>query len=481
MKIKGILKEKRMALFLALMLAALALLGGCGRNGASRYDYGQELLAAEQYEAALYEFQALGEYRDAGRFALYTAAIMALNNGELELAQVDFDNLGDFKSSALYSQYAQARALEQEEDYPSAQIAYQALGSFKDSIKRLENCTAMIPKLAYEEAKAQFQGGEYQKALEGFLALGGYGDSASRAEASQQAILSQEYQAAQGLMRRKDYKGALEVFAALGSFRDSALQADTCRKELLTAAQTAEKAGGMDKVQEAIALYEALDTYGDAKKRAEELRGQYAVNLKLRGYQESSQYVALGAYPQETSGGKAPILWRVLSVENGSALLLSEKILDTAAMQATGTFTGYAGSALQTFLNGAFLTEAFSAEEQAALAADSANGKVFLLSRDEAMNAALGFMDDTARQSQGTAYALAKGLHASTAGEGWWWLNTKGSSENTQAIVYYNGTVYAPGVRADDAQMGVRPAIRLQLNGFFFTQGTGTAADPFKK
>jgi uncharacterized protein with GYD domain len=473
--------RKRMAIFLALMLAVPALLSGCGRSGESRYAYAQDLLAVEQYEAALYEFQALGEYEDASKFTMYTAAIIALNNGEMELAQVDFDNLGDFKSSVLYSQYVGARSLEQEEDYASAQAAYQALGSFKDSQKRLDNCTAMIPKMAYEDAKSLFLKGEYQKALEGFLTLGSYGDSASRAEACQQAILSQEYQAGQGLLRRKDYKGALEVFAALGSFRDSALQAETCRKELLTAAQAAEKAGGLDKVQEAIALYEALDTYSDSNKRAQELRAQYAVNLKLRGYQESSQYVTMGTYPQETSGGKTPILWRVLSVENGTALLLSEKVLDTAAMQPEGTFTGYAGSALQSFLNGAFLTEAFSAEEQAALAAGGTSGKVFLLSREEAMNPALGFVDDAARQSQGTPYALAKSLHAATTGEGWWWLNTKGQNDSSQAIVYYNGTVFAPGVRADDAQMGVRPAIRLQLSSLFFTQGTGTAADPFRK
>ena len=481
MKKEGFGNRKKAVAFFALMLAGILLLTGCGRSSDSRYMYAQELLGIGEYEAALYEFELLGEYWDSGKYVLYVSGLMALEKGEYTLAQTDFENLGDFKSSELYVKYVEAKRLEQDEDYASAQNAYQALGSFRDSVRRMENCTAMIPQKAYEAAQALFIAGEYQKSMEGFLALGSYSDSRQRAEACQQAILSKEYQTAQNLLRIKDYKGALEAFAALGSFRDSAMMADSCRLELYKAAEANQKEGGFQKVQEAIAMYEALDTYADAARRAQDLRGRYDINLKLRGYQESWQYVSLGTYPQETGGGKTPILWRVLSVENGTALLLSDRVLETAAMETGTSFTGFTGSSLQTFLNGAFASEAFTANELAAISQYGTQGKVFLLAKEDVQNPALGFANDAARQCQGTAYALAKGLHASTSGSGWWWLNTKGTGDNCQAIVYYNGAVYSPGLRFDDVQTGVRPAIRLKLDTLFFTKGTGTQTDPFRE
>ena len=481
MKKEGFGNKTKAIALLALLLAGIMLLTGCGRSSDSRYMYAQDLLGIGEYEAALYEFEALGEYWDSGKFVLYVSGLMALEAGDYTLAQTNFENLDDFKNSELYVKYVEAKRLEQSEEYASAQIAYQELGSFRDSVRRMESCTAMIPQKAYESAQALFASGEYQKAMDGFLALGSYSDSRQRAEACQQAILSREYQTAQNLLKIKDYAGALETFASLGSYRDSAMLAESCRLELYKAAEAAQKEGGFQKVQQAIAMYEALETYGDSARRAQDLKGRYEINMKLRGYQESWQYVSLGTYPQETSGGKTPILWRVLSVENGTALLLADKILDAAPMATGADFTGFTGSSLQTFLNSAFFNEAFSAAEQAAILQYGTQGKVFPLAKEEVLNPALGFNADSARQTQGTPYALAKGLHASTSGSGWWWLNTPGTGEKCQAIVYYNGAVYSPGLRFDDAQTGIRPAIRLKLDNLFFTKGTGTAADPFRE
>lgn len=51
----------------------------------------------------------------------------------------------------------------------------------------------------------------------------------------------------------------------------------------------------------------------------------------LRGYEKGAgyQYVLLGEYPYEKDGTIAPVLWRILDVENGRALLLTEYIIDT--------------------------------------------------------------------------------------------------------------------------------------------------------
>lgn len=477
----GRINKKKIAAFLALMLAGLLLTTGCYRTIAGRYDYAQELLAVGEYQTALAEFQALGEYWDSGKFTLYASGLAALKQGNYALAQTDFENLGDFKNSELYAQYVEARRLQQEADYEAAQSAYQMLGSFQDSPRRMETCTAMIPQKAYEQAQALYDAGEYEEALSAFLALKSYYDSPQKADACQQAILAKAYQDASGLFKRKAYGEALAAFTALGTYRDSSLLAENCRQALYQAAEAALKEGGLQKAQEAMALYESLDTYGDAARKAQELKKKYEINLGLRGYQEGWQYVSLGAFPLEDGGGKSPVLWRVLSVDSGMALLLADRILDTAAMGAGTAFSGYAGSALQSYLNGAFLTEAFSQAEQAALQTYGDRGKVFLLTKEETMDPGLGFGSDSARQALGTDYALGKGLHASAAGYGWWWLGSLGTGENCQAIIYYNGAVYGPGLRFDDSQTGVRPAVRLKLDTLFFTSGSGTQEDPFRQ
>lgn len=476
----GRICKGKIAALSALMLAGLLLMTGCYRSFDARYTNAQELLALGEYETALRELQTLGEYRDSGKLALYASGLLALEKGNYALAQTDFENLEDFKNSGLYAQYVEARQLQQEEDYEAAQSAYQLLGSFRDSRKRMETCTAMIPQKAYEQAQALYDAGEYEQAMSAFLALKSYYDSPQKADACQQAILNKAYQDASSLLKRKAYREALAAFSALGSYRDSSILAESCRQALYQAAEAALKEGGLVKAQEAIALYESLETYGDASRKAQELKGKYAINMRLRGYQEGWQYVALGTFPAQEGGEKASILWRVLCVDSGAALLLADKILDTAAMGTGASFSGYAGSSLQTYLNGAFLTEAFTSAQQAALQASADGGKVFLLSKEEAMDPGLGFASDSARQALGTEYALSKGLHASSAGYGWWWLSSKGTDESCQAIIYYNGVVYGPGRRFDDSQTGVRPAIRIKLDSLFFTAGSGTAADPFR-
>lgn len=53
-------------------------------------------------------------------------------------------------------------------------------------------------------------------------------------------------------------------------------------------------------------------------------------DVALRGYDAKSGYVyvTLGQCPQDADGGVEPIVWRVLSVEDGRAYLLSEYVLE---------------------------------------------------------------------------------------------------------------------------------------------------------
>ena len=53
-------------------------------------------------------------------------------------------------------------------------------------------------------------------------------------------------------------------------------------------------------------------------------------DVALHGYDAKSGYVyvTLGQCPQDADGGVEPIVWRVLSVEDGRAYLLSEYVLE---------------------------------------------------------------------------------------------------------------------------------------------------------
>lgn len=51
---------------------------------------------------------------------------------------------------------------------------------------------------------------------------------------------------------------------------------------------------------------------------------------ELRGYDKKNgyQYVAFGNFAYDTAGNEAPLLWRVLTVKEDTALLLTEYIVD---------------------------------------------------------------------------------------------------------------------------------------------------------
>jgi len=181
--------------------------------------------------------------------------------------------------------------------------------------------------------------------------------------------------------------------------------------------------------------------------------------------------VQFGSYEQDnnTADGKEKIDWRVLAVENGKALLLSEKILDSKPYNETETNVTWETCTLRAWLNKDFYNAAFSSTEQAKIktstvvneddplnGADGGNNtsdKLFLLSYSEVTNPAYGFStqvdSDTARQAQGTGFAKSSGLYVYTGssdnGNSDWWLRTPGYSSYYACIVYSSGDVGGGG------------------------------------
>jgi len=128
---------------------------------------------------------------------------------------------------------------------------------------------------------------------------------------------------------------------------------------------------------------------------------------------EVGKIIQFGSYEQDNdlSNGKEKIDWRVLAVENGKALLLSEKILDTKPYNDKIEDVTWETCTLRKWLNNDFYSTAFSSSEQLRivtnivvnsdtpdngnLGGNDTSDKLFLLSYAEVINSAFGFSSST--------------------------------------------------------------------------------------
>lgn len=216
----------------------------------------------------------------------------------------------------------------------------------------------------------------------------------------------------------------------------------------------------------------------------------------LRGYdkQEGYVYLTLGTFPQTAEGERQPILWRVLSAEDGRALLLSEYVLEARRIHGDykeyankpthKTKPGFDGDFTQTemslYLCGDF-TANFSDGELALVTPDADYGVFFLLSSDDLKNEAYGFATNESRKAWGTEYALANGLFkymANRGGHSPYWTRTQSTSniQGARCIKSKGELGYINVITEDE---GMRPACWLDLSQAAIGGGTGTKEDPF--
>ncbi len=219
----------------------------------------------------------------------------------------------------------------------------------------------------------------------------------------------------------------------------------------------------------------------------------------LRGYVkgEKYQYVQLGRYPYEADGTEAPVLWRVLDVTDGKALLLTEHVIDTqqaifekdkrkiekgdyrriASYEESDLFAWLNTTALETLMGEDPLRDALVAE---------ANGsKLFILNMEEFLNRNYGFAatrwsEQPSRQAKGTPYAIeSRGLYVDRAYHTscYWVATIKGPKATHLALVGYNGHISWGGYTRQN--VGLRLSVRLDMSQVEIIGGAGTAEDPF--
>ena len=239
-----------------------------------------------------------------------------------------------------------------------------------------------------------------------------------------------------------------------------------------------------------------------------------SAETELRGYnqKEGYQYVYLGEFPQEADGTVKPILWRVLSVDDQQAYLLSEYILFNnrvhpddqeyiafeAAFNQTEMFTLLNGpfegdpiskdeqDALKKkerlgrvhIAKTSFKEEAFSESELSMLVTDEELGTVFLVTAEDLKNRELGFRSSKDRKAYGTAYAMENGLFVYQNGSSPYWTRSQ-----SQSYAYGTRCTKVDGdlgyIRCVVMNEGCRPAVRLSLEGLAASGGSGTMDDPY--
>ena len=187
--------------------------------------------------------------------------------------------------------------------------------------------------------------------------------------------------------------------------------------------------------------------------------------------------------------------WRVLDVQNGKALLLTEDVIERCCYHSSGKKTTWEECELREYLNGAFL-QTFSSLEQSQIASvtnanpdnpwygipggKNTTDKIFLLSIDEVvkyfgdsgdLQARKGWYWEDPGQSvlkdeQGyfinDQYNEARiGIYRSK--NTWWWLRSPGGYGRHAVYVNSDGCLYIYGVYVDFDIGGVRPALWLNL------------------
>ncbi|MDD4080051.1 MAG: DUF6273 domain-containing protein [Eubacteriales bacterium] len=203
-----------------------------------------------------------------------------------------------------------------------------------------------------------------------------------------------------------------------------------------------------------------------------------AAQTQLQGYSGGYQYAAFGSYPQTGAGEKQPILWRVLWAGPERAYLLSDKILDVKRVDGDQwQYKGWETSELNAWLNTAFIEEAFTLEEQAALAGEEGLGRVSLPSSDDIKNRDYGFINDKSRYFYGTDYAFSQGLYSYTRGKhSPIFTRTISSRAHAHRATKVDGSIGFIGVESDD--LGLLPVIWLDLTKVQALSGSGTQFDP---
>lgn len=248
-------------------------------------------------------------------------------------------------------------------------------------------------------------------------------------------IPNNKYQHALALRESGQYEEAIAAFEELGDYSDAKTQITETKyqqgKRFLTAKDYDSAARILINIKE----------YEDVDKLLAEDDNMIAAAARDAKFAVGN-YVTFGRYPQTKAGkDKTPIEWLVLARDGSKALLISRYGLDAQPYNTTNSEVTWETCTLRTWLNSTFYNKAFSSAEQAAIlttnvdnskkqcysgySTDGGNNtqdKVFLLSYAEANKyfgvknwQNNGATDNVKSRVAPTVYAIAQGAEKNSS------------------------------------------------------------------
>lgn len=190
--------------------------------------------------------------------------------------------------------------------------------------------------------------------------------------------------------------------------------------------------------------------------------------------------VTFGRYEQDNrmENGKEPLEWIVLDVQDNQAMLLSKYCIDTVIFYPERVPMYWGKSDLRVWMNGDFLQEAFTPEEQASIltttvknanphgmkgAGDDTLDKIYLLSKTEVLRY---FPEMADRVAYPTEYAKSKGCTVdSKTGSCRWWTRTSGARKMDICGMRLDGRITSYGMQDVDWPTNtMRPVMWIQCS-----------------
>jgi hypothetical protein len=230
-----------------------------------------------------------------------------------------------------------------------------------------------------------------------------------------------------------------------------------------------------EKYEEAYKSLIALHGYKDSKQKAADIYDKYIAEKlgdRLKIDDNGEYIITLGTYEQDNNiaNGKEDIEWLVLDKWSNGLIVISKYALDCKQYNTYSTYALWETCSLRTWLNGTFIDEAFTEEEQAIMQPPEVffdEDKIFVLSNYEANEY---FASDEARMCVPTAYAIANGawtcdgFKVDGKATCYWWLSSAGKWQDCAEYVLCDGSVIFNGLPVDSDYFGVRPAMYIDLD-----------------
>ena len=189
--------------------------------------------------------------------------------------------------------------------------------------------------------------------------------------------------------------------------------------------------------------------------------------------------ITFGTYPQTKYNDEvSPLEWKVLKVEDGKALIITDKVIDQVRFNEKYADVTWADSILRGWLNDEFYNKAFTADEKEKIlttavstpdndtwgtkGGEATEDKVFALSIQELEELLPDLAD---RKAEPTGKALENGVYVYTeTGYSVWWLRSSG-------YVQYAGSRVGAGGQIEDKiyddvrpHRGARPVMWIKTN-----------------